>query len=201
MALSLWLWSEYALPPPGAEMPRAEQGPALDAESLLSSSGASGAASAASAAASGTPAPSGFCRDLVALACDDLSGYLREFRTLLPCYGSRQQSPEVAAALATIAAAADGYDVAVFKKVGCGFCARAAELLETRQASAGFTMTSVVATGAAERSALELTLALPTVTFPCIFVKGVFVGGSDDLQELLDDGDLPELLAGNHLIT
>ena len=131
----------------------------------------------------------------MALACDDLTGYLREFRTLLPCAGPREQAPEVAAALAAIAAAVDGHDVAVFKKVGCGFCAHAATQLETLQTSADFTMTSVVATGAAERSALELTLGLPTITFPSIFVKGVFVGGADDLQELVDEGSLPELLA------
>lgn len=44
-----------------------------------------------------------------------------------------------------------------------------------------------------ERNALKLWSGWPT--FPMVFVKGTLVGGANDLQALIDSGELKQLLA------
>jgi len=44
------------------------------------------------------------------------------------------------------------------------------------------------------RNALKMWTGWPT--FPMIFVKGVFVGGSSDLEKLIASGEIRTLLAG-----
>ena len=44
------------------------------------------------------------------------------------------------------------------------------------------------------RNALKMWTGWPT--FPMIFVKGVFIGGADDLEKLDASGELAKLLAG-----
>jgi glutaredoxin-related protein len=43
------------------------------------------------------------------------------------------------------------------------------------------------------RNALKMWTGWPT--FPMVFVKGVLVGGADDLAKLIDSGELRRLLA------
>jgi len=43
------------------------------------------------------------------------------------------------------------------------------------------------------RNALKMWTGWPT--FPMVFVKGTFVGGADDVQALIDSGELARLLA------
>ena len=43
------------------------------------------------------------------------------------------------------------------------------------------------------RNALKMWTGWPT--FPMVFVKGVLVGGADDLAKLIDSGELQRLLA------
>ncbi len=45
-----------------------------------------------------------------------------------------------------------------------------------------------------DRLALKMWTGWPT--FPQIFVRGLFVGGAEDLQKLIDSGELKTLLAG-----
>ncbi|MCA9520332.1 MAG: glutaredoxin [Myxococcales bacterium] len=45
------------------------------------------------------------------------------------------------------------------------------------------------------RNALKMWTGWPT--FPMVFVRGVLVGGADDLQRLIDSGELDRLLAGD----
>jgi monothiol glutaredoxin len=44
------------------------------------------------------------------------------------------------------------------------------------------------------RNALKMWTGWPT--FPMVFVKGVFVGGADDVKRLIDNGEIKALLAG-----
>ena len=44
-----------------------------------------------------------------------------------------------------------------------------------------------------QRSALKMWTGWPTL--PMVFVKGMLVGGADDLQRLIDSGELRRLLA------
>ncbi len=43
------------------------------------------------------------------------------------------------------------------------------------------------------RNALKMWTGWPT--FPMVFVKGTLIGGADDLQKLIDSGELARLLA------
>ncbi len=45
------------------------------------------------------------------------------------------------------------------------------------------------------RTALKIWSGWPT--FPMVFVKGILVGGADDVQKLLDSGELSRRLAAN----
>lgn len=45
------------------------------------------------------------------------------------------------------------------------------------------------------RNALKMWTGWPT--FPMVFVKGVLVGGANDLQKLVESGELTRLLGGN----
>ena len=45
-----------------------------------------------------------------------------------------------------------------------------------------------------KRNALKMWTGWPT--FPMVFVKGTLVGGADDLQKLMESGELTKLLAG-----
>lgn len=44
------------------------------------------------------------------------------------------------------------------------------------------------------RNALKMWTGWPT--FPMVFVRGVLVGGADELQQLIDSGELPQRLQG-----
>jgi monothiol glutaredoxin len=44
-----------------------------------------------------------------------------------------------------------------------------------------------------ERNAFKLWTGWPT--FPMVFVKGVLIGGADDLKNLIDTGELKKMLA------
>jgi glutaredoxin-related protein len=44
------------------------------------------------------------------------------------------------------------------------------------------------------RNALKMWTGWPT--FPMVFVKGVLVGGANELQRLIDSGEFPRMLAG-----
>jgi len=44
-----------------------------------------------------------------------------------------------------------------------------------------------------QRSALKMWTGWPTL--PMVFIKGTLVGGADDLQKLIDSGELQEMLA------
>ena len=45
-----------------------------------------------------------------------------------------------------------------------------------------------------ERNALKLWTGWPT--FPMVFVKGVLIGGANDLRALMDNGEFGRMLAG-----
>jgi monothiol glutaredoxin len=49
------------------------------------------------------------------------------------------------------------------------------------------------------RNALKMWTGWPT--FPMIFIKGTFIGGADDLQALIEKGELQGLLAARQLAT
>lgn len=86
------------------------------------------------------------------------------------------------------------YDVVIYAKVGCGFCERAKKLLfikqnEFQQEDSGryaFSIHVALGTNPEVKSALGKLLNLNDVTFPQIFVKGVYVGGSDHITKWVE---------------
>ncbi len=136
----------------------------------------------------------GFWRDMFTLAVNDLQEYCSELWSLLRC-GSGEVD---AAVLTSIAEAVDGHDVVIFTKIGCPYCQRASALLQTQQDSRstqpGFSVFSSPGTDRETRAALSHSLSVASVTFPVVFIGGVFAGGADELVELVELGEFDRLL-------
>jgi len=102
----------------------------------------------------------------------------------------------------SISTTATSADVVVFAKPGCGYCKRAKALLQEQHSSASNpAFTEVVvdvvkssAEGAVLAKALVISLQLGDMTFPQILIRGRYIGGADDLSDLVAAGQLPRLL-------
>ncbi len=132
----------------------------------------------------------------------DLLSFLNEY--FMWCYPL--QTPYIQQHSAEITHLIESYDVVVFGKVGCGYCERAKKALaiQQRESPFPFSITVLDAEGDVNRSsmsasALKTAIILKTaifdLTFPQIVVKGTYVGGSDDLQSLIDAGLFKPLIA------
>lgn len=82
--------------------------------------------------------------------------------------------------------------IVIYTKFGCGYCARAKALLDSKGAE--YTEHDVTF-GGAEKDAM-MARAPQARTVPQIFIGETHVGGSDDLQALERAGKLDALLAG-----
>lgn len=89
--------------------------------------------------------------------------------------------------------AIDEHDVVIFKWEGCGFCKRAEERLEENSRVAASKFIAIEADQPIE-SVLKQSLFMPLMTFPAIFVRGVYLGGLDQLEDVMDSGQFEELL-------
>jgi glutaredoxin-like protein len=79
------------------------------------------------------------------------------------------------------------YDVAVFTREGCEFCARAKGLLN----DAGIEFEELVLNH--DYTDRTLRAVTTNTTYPQVFINGQLIGGSDDLETWL--GQRPETLA------
>jgi glutaredoxin len=85
-------------------------------------------------------------------------------------------------------------DVVIYAKAGCGFCERAKKLIyakqsEFQQEDSGryaFSVHVALGTESGIKSALGSLLDLNDVTYPQIIVKGVYVGGSDNMTKWVE---------------
>ncbi len=136
----------------------------------------------------------GFCRDLFTLARNDIQDYCSELWSLLRCGSGKVD----AAVLASIAEAVDGHDIAMYTKTGCPYCQRASALLQKQQdgcsTQPGFSVFSSPGTEPGIRAALAHSLSVASVTFPVVFIGGIFAGGADELAELVELGEFNRLL-------
>ena len=97
-------------------------------------------------------------------------------------------------------------DVLLLGKVGCGFCRRAKEALAAQQLTSSFVLKvhdvvgdpATASDASSMRAAMSRRLGLFDLTFPQVVVKGIYVGGADDLLDLIESGAFKSLLAGNH---
>ena len=80
----------------------------------------------------------------------------------------------------------------IYTKFGCGYCARAKQLLNDKGAE--FNEYDVTLGGEKKQEMLERAPQARTV--PQIFIGDTYVGGSDDLAALEREGKLDALLQG-----
>ena len=73
------------------------------------------------------------------------------------------------------------------------FPKKARKLLDARQLACRYLEYGSYFNGWRRRNALKMWTGWPT--FPMIFVKGVLVGGADDLKRLMQTGELAKMLA------
>ncbi len=81
--------------------------------------------------------------------------------------------------------------------VGMGqnpFPKKARKLLDQQRLSYRYLEYGNYLNGWRRRNALKMWTGWPS--FPMVFVKGVLVGGANDLQKLVESGELAQLLAG-----
>ena len=83
-------------------------------------------------------------------------------------------------------------NVTIYTKFGCGYCARAKRLLDSK--GVAYTDHDVTMGGPKRDEMLQRAPLARTV--PQIFVGDTHVGGSDDLEALERSGKLDAMLAG-----
>ena len=81
-------------------------------------------------------------------------------------------------------------EVTIYTKFGCGFCARAKRLLDSKDVH--YTEHDITFGG--EKRDEMLSRAPAARTVPQIFIGDTHVGGSDDLAALESQGKLDEML-------
>jgi glutaredoxin-related protein len=131
---------------------------------------------------------------------EDVYSYFMEY------YNLDQFFEGVKAKRATFATLLNENDIVLVVKVGCGFCAKSeakveeySRLLESKNEKP-FSYKKVVGTSSLARKALGLALNVSEVTFPAVFVRGWYVGGSDNIRELVDTGRIATLLQGERVM-
>ncbi len=82
-------------------------------------------------------------------------------------------------------------DVTIYTREGCGYCAAAKRLLDTKKAA----YAEIDATGNPALRQEMVERANGRNTFPQIFIGATHVGGCDDLYALDGEGKLDALLA------
>ena len=135
---------------------------------------------------------SGFWRGLWGKMSSDFFSYLSE-------YGLRcgDTSGEIRVKSGVLACQINDYDVVVISKVGCGFCERAKVMLaEQNRIPTLFSQETVIGTDSVTRAAVSSALGLADITFPQIIIRGIYVGGCDNLRELISSGEFARLVRG-----
>jgi len=101
------------------------------------------------------------------------------------------------AILDEVEAAIASHDVVVVGMRQNPFPRRARKLLDQRRTRYHYLEYGSYLSKWRERLSLKLWTGWPT--FPMIFVKGVLIGGFEDLQRLLDAGELETMLAAQRV--
>lgn len=84
--------------------------------------------------------------------------------------------------------------ILVLMNIGCGFCERAKSMLEDLHEKFSFTKEIILGTDTKVRHAVGIALNLGDLTYPQIVIRGRYIGGSDDLRNLIESGDIENLL-------
>jgi glutaredoxin-related protein len=95
--------------------------------------------------------------------------------------------------LGEVQAAVAQHPVLVVGMRGNPWCRRARQALQAAGVAHQYLEYGSYLSGWRRRNALKMWTGWPT--FPMVFVKGQLVGGAQDLQALIDSGELKRLLA------
>jgi glutaredoxin len=124
-------------------------------------------------------------------AFDDALSYISE-------YGVLKYSPDVKHKREELSAAVNHYDVVIIAKEGCGFCERAKAMLSDARANGmDFSQHIIIGTDRSWRYAVGASLNLGDLTFPQLIIRGVYVGGCDNLRDGIDRGMLASWMSRN----
>ena len=143
-------------------------------------------------------------KDIVDSTLSDIISYINEYGNV---YNLLAVSKEVATAnREAIVNCVKQHDVVVYAKTGCGFCERAKQLLYTTQTEFqqehsgryAFSINVAMGTDSEVKSALGELIDLNDVTFPQIMVKGVYIGGSDNLNKWMESGAFKQMLESDN---
>ncbi len=85
-------------------------------------------------------------------------------------------------------------NIEIYTKLFCPFCTRAKSLLD----SMGIEYTEYKVSFDADKER-EMNVRSYRTSVPQIFVNGQSIGGSDDLEELVDTGVITKLLQNRHI--
>ena len=85
-------------------------------------------------------------------------------------------------------------NIEIYTKLFCPFCTRAKSLLD----SMGIEYTEYKVSFDADKER-EMNVRSYRTSVPQIFVNGQSIGGSDDLEELVDTGVIKNLLQNRHI--
>jgi len=96
--------------------------------------------------------------------------------------------------LGDVQAAVARHAVVVLGMARNPFVARARKALDKAGVSHGYLGYGGYVSGWRTRNAIKMWTGWPTL--PMVFVRGVLVGGADDLQRLIDSGELETRLRG-----
>lgn len=95
--------------------------------------------------------------------------------------------------IAQVRNAVDAHDVVMVGMAQNPFPKKARKLLDSQGIKFHYLEYGSYASMWKERLALKIWVGWPT--FPMIFIKGTFIGGSSELQKLVDEGELAKMLA------
>jgi glutaredoxin len=123
---------------------------------------------------------------LLAFAKADLQAYMREYL----CPEASQPEPLDDRHVSLI----NRTDAVMFERAGCRYCELARRVLDEQRTAEGdgaFAL-ETVAVDATLKSGLSTALNCAPITFPAIFIRGAYIGGSDELQRLVSQGSFAQ---------
>lgn len=136
--------------------------------------------------AEGTSEKSGFCDKVLT----DFVSYISEYGVPTGVVNGR-----ILEKRRLLSSSINDNDIVMIAKPGCGFCQRAKDLLVEQQEKNPFSESIILGTDHYTKTAASDALRLSDFTFPQIIIRGTYIGGSDDLRQLVDSGEFNTLLS------
>jgi glutaredoxin len=86
-------------------------------------------------------------------------------------------------------------DVVIYSLPGCGFCERAKDAITATAAATPFSYAVVDGSSVDAYQALQRVTRQASLTFPVVFVRGYYLGGADQLDDLITADQFATVLA------